>query len=179
VSFAAITLCVASQRVFIAVSVYFVIDSVQKLLGTPSYKAHSCTLTRCLIILFGVTFLLWNGRRYSGCDAEFSVSYYSLSLSVHVRHNTVSTDYVPNRCSSANSHSRTNKTPAGFPQAVPSPLNTPLLEDPFLNYRLIYTYVTHAASSLEVSWPKFFTNFSLPHAPYMFHPSHSPSLNKK
>jgi hypothetical protein len=37
VSFAAITLCVASQRVFIVVSVYFVIDSVRKLLETPSY----------------------------------------------------------------------------------------------------------------------------------------------
>jgi hypothetical protein len=36
VSFAAITLCVASQRVFIVV-VYFVIDCVRKLLDTPSY----------------------------------------------------------------------------------------------------------------------------------------------
>jgi hypothetical protein len=36
VSFAAITVCVASQRVFIVVSVYFVIDSVRKLLDTPS-----------------------------------------------------------------------------------------------------------------------------------------------
>jgi hypothetical protein len=36
VSFAAITLCVASQRVFVALSVYFVIDSVRKLLVTPS-----------------------------------------------------------------------------------------------------------------------------------------------
>jgi hypothetical protein len=35
-SFAAITLCVASQAVFIIV-VYFVIDSVRKLLDTPSY----------------------------------------------------------------------------------------------------------------------------------------------
>jgi hypothetical protein len=34
VSFAAITLCVASQRVFIVV--YFVIDSVRKLTDTPS-----------------------------------------------------------------------------------------------------------------------------------------------
>jgi hypothetical protein len=33
--FAAITLCVASQQVFIVVSVYFVIDSVRKLLDTP------------------------------------------------------------------------------------------------------------------------------------------------
>jgi hypothetical protein len=37
VSFAAITLCVASQRVFIVV-VYFVIDSVRKLLNTSSYS---------------------------------------------------------------------------------------------------------------------------------------------
>jgi hypothetical protein len=37
VSFAAITLCVASQRVLIVVSVYFVIDSVRKLLDTSSY----------------------------------------------------------------------------------------------------------------------------------------------
>jgi hypothetical protein len=36
VSFAAITLCVSSQRVFIVV--HFVIDSVRKLLGTPSYE---------------------------------------------------------------------------------------------------------------------------------------------
>jgi len=36
VSFAAIKLCVASQRVFFVV-VYFVIDSVRKFLGTLSY----------------------------------------------------------------------------------------------------------------------------------------------
>jgi hypothetical protein len=35
VRFAAITLCVASQRMFIVV--YFVIDSVRKLLDIPSY----------------------------------------------------------------------------------------------------------------------------------------------
>jgi hypothetical protein len=37
VSFAAIILCVASQLVFILVVVYFVIDSVQKLLDTSSH----------------------------------------------------------------------------------------------------------------------------------------------
>jgi hypothetical protein len=40
VSFAAITLCVASERVFtvvVVVVVYIVIDSVRKLLETPSY----------------------------------------------------------------------------------------------------------------------------------------------
>jgi hypothetical protein len=36
VNFAAITLCVASQLVFIVVSIYFVIGSVRKLLDTPS-----------------------------------------------------------------------------------------------------------------------------------------------
>jgi hypothetical protein len=38
VSFAAITLSVASQGVFIVVSIYFVIDSVRKLLNIPSYS---------------------------------------------------------------------------------------------------------------------------------------------
>jgi hypothetical protein len=37
VSFAVITLCVASQRVFVVVSVYFVMDSIRKLLDTYSY----------------------------------------------------------------------------------------------------------------------------------------------
>jgi len=39
VSFSAITLCVARQRVFIVV--YFVIGSVRKLLDTHSYVRHS------------------------------------------------------------------------------------------------------------------------------------------
>jgi hypothetical protein len=38
VSFVAITLCVASEQVFIVVVAYFVIDSVRKLLDTPSYQ---------------------------------------------------------------------------------------------------------------------------------------------
>jgi hypothetical protein len=37
VSFATITLCIASQRVIQKVSMYFVIDSVRKLLNIPSY----------------------------------------------------------------------------------------------------------------------------------------------
>jgi len=39
VSFAALTLCVASQRVFVVVD--FVIDSVRKLLNTPLYMKAS------------------------------------------------------------------------------------------------------------------------------------------
>jgi hypothetical protein len=37
VSFVVITLCVISQRVIPKVSVHFLIDSVRKLLDTPSY----------------------------------------------------------------------------------------------------------------------------------------------
>jgi hypothetical protein len=41
VSFATIILCVASQRVFIVVRICFVIDSVRKLLDTPSYMCRA------------------------------------------------------------------------------------------------------------------------------------------
>jgi hypothetical protein len=44
VSFAAITLCVASQQVFIVVNLCFVIDSVRKLLDTPSYLQNGVIL---------------------------------------------------------------------------------------------------------------------------------------
>jgi hypothetical protein len=43
VSFAAINLCVTSQRVLIVVSVYFLIDSGHKLLDTPSYVGLGST----------------------------------------------------------------------------------------------------------------------------------------
>jgi hypothetical protein len=40
VSFAAVTLCLTSQRVFVVVVVYFVIDSVRKILDTLSYSLN-------------------------------------------------------------------------------------------------------------------------------------------
>jgi hypothetical protein len=43
VSFAAITLCVAIQLVFIVVIVYFFVDLVRKLLDTPSYLLRRMT----------------------------------------------------------------------------------------------------------------------------------------
>jgi hypothetical protein len=49
VSFAAITLCVASQRVFISVSVYFFIDSVRKLFDTTSYIKKYPVIYICFI----------------------------------------------------------------------------------------------------------------------------------
>jgi len=44
-SFVAITLYVASQRVFVVLSIYFVIDSVRKRFDTPSY-IHPVLLCR-------------------------------------------------------------------------------------------------------------------------------------
>jgi hypothetical protein len=44
VSFAAITLYVAFQRVIPKVSVYFIMDSVRKLLETPTYIIITYTL---------------------------------------------------------------------------------------------------------------------------------------
>jgi hypothetical protein len=52
VSFAAITLCVASQRVFIFVSVYFVTDSVRKILDTPSYDWSDVRNNACCVRMF-------------------------------------------------------------------------------------------------------------------------------
>jgi hypothetical protein len=56
VSFAAITLCVASQRVFVVV-VYFVIDSVRKLLNTPSYAKHQRIFLENMGVLMNYTSL--------------------------------------------------------------------------------------------------------------------------
>jgi hypothetical protein len=44
VSFATEILCVASQRVFIVVSIYLVIESVRKLLDTPSHTISKYSL---------------------------------------------------------------------------------------------------------------------------------------
>jgi len=68
VSFAAITLCVASQRVFIVVSVYFVIYSVRKVLVTPSYLTN----TRRTVCLFWVTLVLFC---YNYLQWRFCIAY--------------------------------------------------------------------------------------------------------
>jgi len=52
VSFASITLCVASQRVFIVVVVYFV-DLVWKLLDTPLYISIT-SICICLMMILNV-----------------------------------------------------------------------------------------------------------------------------
>jgi hypothetical protein len=51
VSFAAITLCVASKRVFIVVRVYFVTDSIRKFSDTPSYTVGKAPLNNQRIII--------------------------------------------------------------------------------------------------------------------------------
>jgi hypothetical protein len=56
VSFAALTLCVASQRVLIVVSVCFVTDSVRKLLDTPSFARVFSFLYDVISPFFNVSF---------------------------------------------------------------------------------------------------------------------------
>jgi hypothetical protein len=73
VGFVAITFCVASQRVFIVVSVYFVIDSVRKLLGTWIYpRARPCVcvcLCVCMCVCVCVCVILtFNVSRSGRCD---------------------------------------------------------------------------------------------------------------
>jgi hypothetical protein len=62
VSFATITLCVASQRVFIVV-VYFVTDLVQKLLDTPSNHIYVCVcVCVCVCVYRLLVFLLMSKK---------------------------------------------------------------------------------------------------------------------
>jgi hypothetical protein len=58
-SFAAITLCVASQRVFIVV-VLFVIDSVRKRFDTPSYEFLQETENKAHTLKLHVGVLRWH-----------------------------------------------------------------------------------------------------------------------
>jgi hypothetical protein len=68
VSFAAITLCVASHRVFIVV-VYFVIDSVRKLLDTPSYVGWF----PCVRYSLGLTAAVFRSLFGSSCDSHLGI----------------------------------------------------------------------------------------------------------
>jgi hypothetical protein len=72
VSFATITLCISSQRVFIVV--YFVINSVQKLLDTPAYvKGRSYHRSMYICMCGGV------GGKIGGSILGFIVSVYGIS----------------------------------------------------------------------------------------------------
>jgi hypothetical protein len=74
VSFADITLCGASQRVIPKVSVYFVIDSVRKLLDTPSYGGEYVKLHKSIISgLYGRVYINVSDVLPLGEDPMFSV----------------------------------------------------------------------------------------------------------
>jgi hypothetical protein len=66
VGFAAITICFASQRVFIVVRVYFVIDSVRKLLDTPSYVRVYIYIYICVCVC--VCVFIFMSLTLSGSD---------------------------------------------------------------------------------------------------------------
>jgi hypothetical protein len=76
VSFAAIILYVASQRVFIFVSVYFVIDAVRTLLDIPSYMYLLCfCVCICICIMYVcmlVCMYVSETLSYSGIQQELS-----------------------------------------------------------------------------------------------------------
>jgi len=67
VSFSVITVYVASQRVILKISVYFVIDSVRELLDTPSYMR----LTKLSVFITvrasvtSINFFFWGGGKSS------------------------------------------------------------------------------------------------------------------
>jgi hypothetical protein len=75
VSFNAITLCVASQRVFIVV-VYFVIDSVRKLLEHPRvcvclYSAHRVCLMFRSVIFLGTLYVTELNKKENKISQDF------------------------------------------------------------------------------------------------------------
>jgi hypothetical protein len=85
VSFAAMTLCVASQRVFIVVSVYFVIDSVRKLLVTPSYLRinwQNWWFGMCWITLLYDSVIL-----YQRIGIQFDLSFIDTAFCLFVKKN--------------------------------------------------------------------------------------------
>jgi len=96
VSFAAITLCVASQRGFIVV-VYFVIDSVRKLLDTPSY-------TFPLLLSVDSGDLLWS--RSFKCSIHFKLRW---NIFLRIKRIQISEDISTNLSQQGLAKRRTNK----------------------------------------------------------------------
>jgi hypothetical protein len=70
-SFAAITLCVASQRVFIVAIVCFVIDSVRQLLVIPSYE-YIKARSKPVEVYYGFL-LVYSRRCLEGALSGFSL----------------------------------------------------------------------------------------------------------
>jgi hypothetical protein len=72
VSFAATTLHVASQQVFVVGGdgVYFIIDSVQKLFDTPSYKHYSSCYYICEYNLEDIRWNVFFGLKVSTQSVE-------------------------------------------------------------------------------------------------------------
>jgi hypothetical protein len=78
VSFSAITLFVASQRVFIVVSVYFVMDSVRKLWDTTSYYRTDSFWEK-----FWEQFAAW---RRENCKIALNIIFWNLCIRLPLPH---------------------------------------------------------------------------------------------
>jgi hypothetical protein len=140
-SFAAITLFIVSQRVFIVVSVYFVIDSFRKLLDTPSYittHTHTHTHTHTYTHTHTHTCIQYLSINYTNLRVQcvFQCLFMLQNLALYI---TNSTEDSP---SDANSHS----VGQGIPRLIlnlqiryrfrKSPLLVPILNQikPFNNF---------------------------------------------
>jgi hypothetical protein len=75
VSFSSITVCVASQRVFIDVSLYIIIDSVRKLLVTSSFSGYipfSSTLS-VFSFIFWLSTSHWSERCFTSVVSGYVI----------------------------------------------------------------------------------------------------------
>jgi len=60
VSFAAITLCVASQRSVLKISIHFFMDSVLKLFDTPPYHSHNLNSIHMMLLRPLLGLFVWS-----------------------------------------------------------------------------------------------------------------------
>jgi hypothetical protein len=85
VSFAAITLCVASQRVLIVVSLYFVVDLVRKLLDNPRRPPDSTTEIRKEVWKMKHAYKKTDWRYFMHCVHKMSIINIGLHYMVFFR----------------------------------------------------------------------------------------------
>jgi hypothetical protein len=87
VSSATITLYVSSQRVFIVVVVYFVVDSVRKLLDISSYhrdrrtrSCHAFRVQKAQYLSFAVNFIKFHLPQHKACKLGYTLLWSSPRL---------------------------------------------------------------------------------------------------
>jgi len=103
VSFASIILCVASQRVFVVDVVYFVIDSVRKLLDTPSYLKlnfyNEVTYMNTVTVIVSIheSRYLYIRLNRATCQHAWQVKYHTISGTNDIHGSVTSSRSFPMR----------------------------------------------------------------------------------